>query len=368
MAMHLNFSDWYRSAGLKPDEGLLNKRWLGLENCVKSLNAEQLINYASIFVTPPKANTEFLAGFAEEFRKHDNTFALKDNLQELRVLAGAILRLVIEENHRFATLAALTLECGSFGPRAKALPEADHLISAKKLLIIKAQELRTNPGTPKLSTIKLNAEEYEKRIPATMFAQGQTPQLRDPLIEIIEELASSLKTLQDSTKKIWAYSQRKEEEVNMVWWLLGRFSSDLKQPFSEIGYEAGALIIPKELADLTIFVPGSAAILGAIASTLKASGLPPTIKTLTIAKAVNATPRDWREQLKPDINSKSLEVLCPVLLALRTSMATDGAKQWIPIYSKLNNISVNMEFPVLQISIQLYNELMLVKSVGSVPR
>src|SRR5947209_5953305 len=117
MAIHPHFGDWYRSAAVTPSEGLLDKRWKGIEDLAKEPTPDQLLNLAKLFVLPNPTESSVPVGFRESFRAHDDFFPSKGELQEIRVLAGIVIRVVIERDHPLAALAALALVCGSFGAR-----------------------------------------------------------------------------------------------------------------------------------------------------------------------------------------------------------------------------------------------------------
>ena len=125
MPMHANFADWYRSASVTPKEGELQKRWAGVEVLAKDPTRDLIIGLARLFAVNPKSDASLPAGFFEAFRAQDETFSQRDNTHELRVLAGAVLRQIIEAEDEDSKSASLALVCGAFGPRASALPEPE---------------------------------------------------------------------------------------------------------------------------------------------------------------------------------------------------------------------------------------------------
>src|SRR5260370_8476461 len=155
MAMHQNFADWYRSAALTSPEGLLKNRWAGVQDIAKQIKpstATLLLSFAMLFALPNVTESAVPGGFRDAFKAHDDNFASRDNLQEIRVLAGAILRLVIEQRQSLSPLAALALTCGSFVPREAVTLEREHLAAAQRFLVQHSRTTHTSltPPPPKL--------------------------------------------------------------------------------------------------------------------------------------------------------------------------------------------------------------------------
>ena len=94
MGMHPAFADWYRTAAVTVPEGQLQKRWAGVESLVEKADASMVIAMTKLFVLPSK---ELLVpeGMREAFREQDESFPSRENLHELRVLAGAVIRQII---------------------------------------------------------------------------------------------------------------------------------------------------------------------------------------------------------------------------------------------------------------------------------
>ena len=117
MAMHPNFPDWYRSVALTPQQEVLDARWGAIEDITKQPSTDLVLGMARLFVLPSPSEAHVPADLLDVLRKRDGIFPLRDNLQELRVIAGAALRHIIEQHGARSPLAALALVCGSFGPR-----------------------------------------------------------------------------------------------------------------------------------------------------------------------------------------------------------------------------------------------------------
>jgi len=213
MAIHPNFADWYRSAALTPPEGLLEKRWAGVEAVVKKPSASLVLSLAKLFSLPNATESFVPAGFRDPFR-NDESFPSKNNVQELRVLAGAVLRVMVEQHQPLSPLSALALVSGSFGPREAASLEAGHLENAQRFLLQHAAATRR---TIRPEPLKIPAFTKEK-------LAEKLPQLAETITEITAEFSSTLKQAQIAIGQLAHVATVREEEVAILWWLQARFS------------------------------------------------------------------------------------------------------------------------------------------------
>src|SRR5437870_5087750 len=99
MAVHPSLADWYRSGGVVPPEGLLQGRWTAVEEAAATADRELLLTLVRVFAVPGANEKDVPDRFREFFRVQDDTFPAKDNFQEMRVLAGALLRYVLEDEY-----------------------------------------------------------------------------------------------------------------------------------------------------------------------------------------------------------------------------------------------------------------------------
>jgi hypothetical protein len=363
MAMHANFPDWYRSAGLSPQSELLETRWAAIDELTSEPNPALVVELARLFILPSPRETSGLAEFREAFKKQDTVFPSRNNLQELRVLAGATLRALIEQEDDLAPLAALGIVCGSFGPRASALPEREHLDEAERFLVRHASETRKSAEPAPIAIASIL-----KTKPKSLPDFSNPAPVREPLVALLGEIYSGLNALADQAQKaISALSHTaavREEEVGILWWLHSRFSSTVQKPFGEVGYLSGAILFPVELAKLTSFVPGPEYLSAVLVRALQDAGAPSSVEPVTLANATNSLGRELREQVAGLIAGDVPGDLIPVLFAISKSLETDGPDDWFPVFRRACEIPLDWPFPVSNLSTQLYRELMLVRAFG----
>lgn len=368
MAMHRSFADWYRSAALTPTVGLLEQRWAGVENLANSARWESILALARLFTLPQATEAQVEPWMRDAFHANDSTFATRDNVHELQVLAGAALRVLIEQRQTLSALAALALVCGAFGPHDAALLERDHLDAAQRYLVDYSRSTRTPSPMGRFEVPEISKTRLNELLPAGSFSQP--PQLQQPLINALSEItagfASALTAAQQSIEELTRAANIREEEVAILWWLESRFSRELNKSHSDIGYVAGSLLFPMEAADRTRAVPGSGEIVAVLVHALQTSGAPSSTEPVSVASAVNALPRAWRQKAAAENISGSTGQLTPLLLAIRKSLETEGLEDWFPVYRGVCDVSPESLFPAIQLSLQLFRERMLLKAIREV--
>jgi hypothetical protein len=354
--MNPSFPDWYRSATVTVPEGRLEKRWAGVQSICEKSDRPTIVALAAQFVLPGRENL-VTPGFRESFHAHDDVFPMKDNLEELRVLAGATLREIISRKGSSGRLASLALVCGAFGPRRAAVPVQDHLDAAQAFVNEESKRVRECHELVAPQTLLPTKEVLGTRFPDGVFAAP--PQLRAPLMQTLSEISVASAELQHYAHALSHRVLVREEELNLLWWLQTEFSRDLNKSFLEVGPIAGCAVFAGELADLTEFLPGPGAILAILLKAARIAGAPSSSEQVTLRDIVNATPREWRERLEAKVTLSSIELLCPVHLAITKSLLTDGVDNWLPVYQKACDIDSRHGFPLAALTMQVYQERML---------
>jgi hypothetical protein len=363
MAIHKDFADWYRAASVTPSAELLEARWQGVEAAAAGLNALGLVALLKLHAVPPQAGYKVPEFLDAAFRAPDPTFPNRDNIEELRILSGAIVRQIIETEGSLAISAALGLVSSIFGSRRQTVTTPDHVRSAEEYVARKGASVRDIGAGPKLAIEPMRKERFDELMPASIFATA--PQLREPLFSTFNDesvrLSNNLATF---GVEVWRIVQVQREELNMLWWLQTKVSRDLRIPFVEFDESQATIVLPKELADLTVFFPGPAAILGMILASLEETRTDGA--GMSIAAAVNSTPRAWREKFSAAPAPVGLGDLCPVSLAIAKSLDTDGEMDWLPVYRKQCDVKIDQDVTRTELAAQVYTECLFSKSLSGI--
>lgn len=364
MAMNTNFAEWYKPASVNLRTELLESRWKAIEIVRKSITSSQTLSLGELFTNSIKSHLIDQGFLIDAIQKEDTTFIARDSENELAVLSGVILRTIIDEDSEFATLAALAIVTGSFGPREGLLTFSGHLKVARAYLANIGAKMQLIPPQPKWKKLPLTPEKLAELLTPQMFQANQTTTMRDPLISTISGL---IEALRDFQSQIVSYStavakivQIHEEESQILWWLQTKQSRDLKKPFSELEKNAAVALLAKELADMTAVDSVSISALGALVRALSEANLNPLTDELNIADCVNSTPRQWKESISKSTASTP-QLLCPVSFAFYKSLDTDEVETWYPVYKKACDLDLQKRYPAIILAQQFYYECLLIR-------
>jgi hypothetical protein len=368
MAIHNNFADWYRAASITPSAELLAARWEAVAALASALDAEKIVILLKLYVSKPAPGFSAPDWMDETFRKHDTTFPSRDNVEELRVLAGAILRQTIELDDRISVAVALGLLSSTFGNRAQQIPSNDHVEAARKFLATKAEAMRSPTTQPAVKVANPTTERREALLPTALFAANPPLALREPIVNAFNEQTNNTNTaLTQLSAALWRINQMQREELNMLWWLQSQVSRDLGKPFAELENGVAQIILPLELSDLTVFLPGPVAVPGLLMAALRLA--PSGRNKISIAQAINTVPADWREKR---VAKMPLPVfgpsVCPLTLALHRSLDTDAPADWLPVYRKQSDVSIEVHASPLIVAYALYTEALFQRALVGIKK
>lgn len=355
-----NFADWYRSASIAPPQEFLEQRWNGVEEAAKSITPSGIIDLLRLFSITQRPGFKAPEFMDSAFRKFDTAFPT-GNLEELRVLAGAILRQVVDSRVESAVTTALGLVTSSFGRRTN-LPTADHVDAAEKFLAEQADDIRKVNSQQKVGSVSMTKERFDELLPPILFAQNQTPNLREPLFNALNDHANkSAQEFSNLYSVLWRTIQMQREELNSLWWLQARFSRQMKKPFRDFSSGEAVLVFAAEVSSLTELIPGPSAVVGILVAALDVVADKKT--EITIIDAVKSTDRGWRARRAEEHKTAGLEELCPILLAVTKSLETEGETDWLPVYRRYCDVGIDSSTKSIDLAYQFYRELLFSRAI-----
>jgi len=356
--MDASFPDLYGLVSLKPSSEVLTARWTAVASLSQVTTRTQILNLVRVSAAVPGADASVVV---EAARRADPSFQSLNSDAELRVLASAALLELCKESSNAADAAALaTTTLALTGLRSD---ELSHNIqrAAKHYLMEEAVRVRES----RANSLEVTAEERAVAIQAYQAAaapHGQNPSaVGEPLANLIKQLTAQ----QDAAvKQLRGEIKSLREECNMSWWVLSEYSQDLQQRFADVGVSASCLVAARELAQMTILLPGPRSAAALLDRVLAAAGV--DRGNLTIPEVVNATPRDWRQEWLREAAPDAARDLTPILLAVEQSLHTDSATDWISAFEKNTGLSaLRLAPPVL--ALQAYTETLLVRAMTALP-
>jgi hypothetical protein len=249
--VHRDFADWYRAVALDPKAEELEKRWKAIEVFSKNVDAATLAELIRLFYDLCQKNPKVLESIRQAFKAADLAFPMQGNDAEMRVLAGTILAHITDNGGMLGTAGSLgTVTTACEGLRAPAVPGI--LVQARKFLVDESAALRHARFT-ELKPIDITAQVQALK---TALTNNQFQQLNDPLCQCLEAVSNAVGEVVAWAEESREEQQFRQEESDVLWWLVGAHSRDLKKPFGELEPTALPLVVGKELADLTRILPG----------------------------------------------------------------------------------------------------------------
>jgi hypothetical protein len=364
--MYRLFADWYRLVDITPNGEMLEKRWQGVDAFLNSIEDEDvLLDLIRVYVGSDPIDDEFINGFRQCFINADPAFPTRENDLEMKILAATALAECIE-NSRIDNIftVAQSLCCYTFhgqktvGVLSELIDIAGKYLYKESGLVRETEEITKLKLPPKLDQ---TFEEIKKHTPgndlnnAWPHIERLLSSLRSALNTSVNAVNKNLATLDDNLDV-------QREENNILWWLYGEYSHDLRKKFSAISKPGVCLVLAKELVGLTLQSPGPTSARAFLDKGLSVAGV--NSKKLPIKDVVNTTDRQWREDYISTVDFMKVSDFCPVHNALAKSLETDGENDWVPLCKKAIGVDPNSSMSGLDVSMQFYLEGLLIGSIA----
>ena len=291
--MHQDFPRWHTAIAIGNDTERRNARWAAVyalaENADMPL-VEALVRLA--FATKQTPSGQVLSRIHEAYRQTDETFDASNAAREIQVLAAACLAVLFESSSDTAATAALSVAtAGLAGGRTAQTAPWTSRCWQKPLSSAWPKANRKRPSltalfsedVPKLDfdTAATKAkEETAEAFGLKRFTLAATA-TRTAIRAILTRQAAATRTINRVV-------QIQDEELQMLWWLIGARSVDFDCAFDAVPADAQPLVFGSELADSTTLLPGPRS----IRPLLTRAGLKER-KKLTLAAAIGAAGSAW---------------------------------------------------------------------------
>lgn len=348
--MDRDFARWYREVSMEDSKA--QARWTGLDQAIASptrATVEVLTRLA--FDTKASAGgykdpklAEKLDAFHAAFKAADADY--EPERRESQVLAAcALIRLFPS-----FSLAQLAVTAASFdGARTPALP-MDLVAMAEQAIGSLSTSRRVRPD---VSDLKISPQEVAYQ-PDFAGVQPGDPQTWKTLFAgmnaaVNASLKATATSVNASIDEMGTYMRVVDEELQMLWWLVGERSLDLDLPFDKVESAVQPLVFARELAKRTVSSPGPVA----IAALLARSGLKSQGK-LRLASAVNAVPADWAASTVSRLTASP--VTTPIHFALDKLVEAGEPGAWETHWSALSGLSADADLSPLRLAELFYRE------------
>lgn len=224
-----------------------------------------------------------LEAICDVMRTNDGEFNPSTNTRAMEVLAAFILR---EMFTRYAN-ASLAVTTTSFGGARKPDLPIDLVGLAENAIVSLARSRHVRPDE---SQFKIEAPKLGFEIAKDVIAPEQWKDEFSRLKLAVEKgIATIVQRQNKALEASHQYMRIADEELEMLWWLVGGRSVDLKSAFEEVDNNIRPLVFGRELARLTFQTPGPVSI-GSLLSRAGAGS-----EKLKITDAIAAVSLQWAE-------------------------------------------------------------------------
>ena len=355
-----NLADRYRAAGLNPGPDILGLRQAPFEKLRKTVDTKTTIELNRLYfgLSSPNA-TDW---FRDPFHAADTSFSMLDNKREISVLAACLLEAAFEDGNVACALAVLATRAGG-AREPEAAPQL--LADFERELLARAISARQRDHDYP-DTIRLPAK--SKLPDVTALAQaipndwnkiaGYLKQISDESTEAIKVLATQAANL---TRPLHSDVADLREELAILWWHIGGWSRKLGVPFSDLPPATAAAMAGLDMADLSRTLIGPAAAPALLQRTMTV-GRKVKLGKATIREAIDGLPGDGLDKLELGTVLPSIPDVCPVLTAFAKARESGAGTAWHAAFRKASGLTEDVEFPMLDLAIQVYRERQILQA------
>jgi hypothetical protein len=353
--MHPDFPRWYSEAGLGEDRERLERRWNATAALIAALDQDTVEHVLRIvFHSKAAPSPEVILQLRQVFKKADDLFDMQGNDRELEILCGIILAALLETSGRLPSWAALAVTTSALsGKRTTQLP-IDLGASAENAIARIAEENRVRPTLQdaRLEIPKLSFDKAKEKLQTTLDVASFGNAFDSAAEATNAAIANIVKNMNAALYATADFVAIQDEELEMLWWVLGERSNGMKMPFSSVPKHASPLVFGLELAKATVYLPGPLSIEGL----LTRAGLKRTQK-LSIPEAINACENTWLQAFAEEDAASPLTQ--PIHFAIQRKRETQDDATWVAGWAALCGIDGNSSFSSLALGTLFYRERLL---------
>jgi hypothetical protein len=355
------FAEWYEVADIKPDPEVLKRRWEGVQKASENPDTQFLADLGRLFYGRG-TGADKVEKLVASLREVDSTFASTGKNLELAILAAAVLREVLREEDGDSDFAALVI-IAPYLQGARNTGTVPVLIDiAEQYLVDRSLSLRsTIPSKGKAIGV---SKELVDAV-AKAFDENTLPNATEPFGKIITSINQSFRVQGAKIVELTEACELFREESDMLWWLTAMHSRIANSSYNEIKPASAALLMGKELADLTRVIPGPLAV-GAFIQRMMTQCYGNAInKDVQLSSAVNGLDHPLRETFAQRVAASSFFDLCPVANAIVHSTSVGQDAQWPPLFKQSQGLDAKLKISPVALSRQVYLESLLLSYGGT---
>lgn len=352
--MHKDFARWYAAVSVDDNQARRDARWAAVATIIASADrkvVETLLRLAHRSRQPPPSAA--VQALRQAFKANDETFEMNGNDRELQVLAAAGVAALMDTDRSagaWAALAATTT--GLHGARKPDLP-MDLAALGEAAIVRRGEANRKRPVVGGQG----NVPTFDSGQAARKMKEVQNFESAIQAFTLIgDAIGAALKVLaEDQANMVRSFNrffQVQDEELQMLWWLVGQRSFDYDCAFEDVPGEVQPLVFASELADQTKFLPGPPSVAGM----LSRAGLKER-KMVSITRAINAAKPEW---LKDVLGEHEVSpVTTPLHEAIKRQLETGAGDAWVAGWAAATGVNNDHGLSSLALGNLFYRERLI---------
>lgn len=348
--MNADFAQGYAQEFL--DEGTRREaRWKSIVEIARTathLTVEALVRIA--FATKAPAAGYKHEKLAETYQTlvgmiaaNDSTFNPERDARDLQFVCASVLRRLFGSKPD----AALAVTTTSFGGHRKTNLSMDLTALAGQALdaLSASQHTRIDVRALEIAAPKV---EFTVSDEAAQNNSGWKAEIEGLRNATALELSAIVTRQNEVTRAMARRLALADEELQMLWWLMGGRSQQLNIPFGKIEPNIQPLLLGKELGRLTTVAPGPASV-GAM---LTQAGL--ATRKIKVEEAVNAADVAWAATMSQQ--EAISPATTPLHFALEKRAELDSTDAWKAGWEAQTGLSASLALPAVQLAHLFYLE------------
>lgn len=350
--MDTHFARWYAECFM--EEGAKRDlRWQGIVDVSSRgtfATVEVLARLA--FQTPVPASGRKSENIQEEYTDivtkisgGDSTFDPGNSVRELQILAASAL---IQMFSRLPD-AAIVVTTSSMGGLRKPILPMDLVGLAENSLVTLSARKHTRTS---IDTLDVATSAIDYTFDSVAQPTVGTEQIKSEFSRLHAATSATIKHIVEGQNQVVEALRRRieldEEELQMLWWLLGGYSTSTDTPFAKIDGKFRSLVLAQELGEMTAVSPGPTS----IRAMLSRAGI--NTSKLKLSDVVNAPSLKWAQSVS---KSKMISpVTTPIHFALEQRAELGTSDMWQASWSGFTGIHADSQLPAVKIGELFYRE------------
>lgn len=349
-----DFQSWYLDADLSNDSARAERRRAGVERFVQEAASGMIEPLVRLAMRSKQSPDHAAITAFRSFFESDGTFSASSNKREMELLAGAALAALVRSENPIAAEAALAIRTASLGDSKPFDLPKDLGGTAENELnrIATALRKRRLPAVAKPPDLNFGFGSIRKSIENEQ-SDDDSDAFESAEAAITQAFERVVGARNNDIAALNRCLQVQDEELQQLWWLIGRRSWLLNLAFDEVPENIRPLAYAAELAACTHLLPGSPGIAGLFAR----SGL--TDSQISVSDAVNTAQEDW---LRPLCRAAAISpVIHPLHFAVIRRLETGPGDSWVAAWAATVGTRADLELPSLGMAMQFYREQLLMR-------